>query len=1136
MTTVVCPGPLGQRDPPIFSGTEDHDLEDWLADYDRMSIHNLWDDTKKTELQYVAPLKAAEEPLRLRPSRRVATVFQAVHRALLQSSSEFLHEATGGRVFLKQVVIEFPETWPERSTARSVPKFAFSTSDVRVEAFESVRKGHFFSTKLRGRCGKRGDFIRISPHVLAEVNATKKALSDATYAFVNEWARFRYGVFYEYGRLGHKTYPMSYCPCCNKEVVRWNSCSDRIQHRILNEDMCAFHDHCYATEDCVVVATQPEHDPVKSSIMYLPRLENIKDFCNSEDKSHRHNKFAPNMHNKMCNGKPTWDVIKQNEDFMGLPPANMSKPVVVEFDEIQMKPRTSLRAVLVLDLSKSMKAHKRLETLKDFLDDFLPTLLDDFVQLAIVTFSRVAKVLHPMMAVNHQTVEGFRDAVKNMSAVARTCIGCGLQRALEVLNTSSETPEGAMIVLLTDGMENEFPSIDDVWPQLLASKVQVVTMAMGENAQDRLEELAAETKGQSYFFPDPLENALTTYIESANSEAHERTYHQSVLITPNETAKCNTSESVVDGEGTTGTYHREFASQIAAAKAGAEILQSANDECFQGERYYPALILKSIFVKTLYPDSELSSEPILVMYESKGFTGTIQETFLLDDALGNNTIVNISRQSTRGYSLTAWLVDPTGKRCQNCQEVESGRDKSLTIPSPATPGTWTLQVESSSKGRVVVNIHVVSQIKDLGNTPIVALCQMSQTVFSQPEDAVIFVDVMKGSNVVLEANVTAVVHHTQQLSCPVRLHDDGEDPDIMAQDGTYSGYFTQFTGQGRYSVHAYIYGDNKTRHAYRRPGFPPDAIALPPEDSPAPPNPTWQTEIKRAPDNYTFVDTLLGEQEPTAPFQRFTLGAYFKLTSNLQQKDVPPGIIWDLRAVSGYVEIDRTPVVCLTWTWPGAHMTQGKAAGVEIRGGTDEDYLQSHFDSHEVMSDVRKGNLQALPPGSRHEVTIALPRNWVTSAEGVDYRLEAYLAARVINAEGLKSKLSSTVRVPFQISNFTAFLIEGGPGTTTRTTRQHTNPVPARTATETPYEDKDAATTTTPAKVEPGIDPATTTTAGVGHPSENDKPSVITWILLALVAGFVVVFIAVMLLYRARESTTTEDQGLSTNTQTATTM
>ncbi|KAH7973766.1 hypothetical protein HPB49_005009 [Dermacentor silvarum] len=125
---------------------------------------------------------------------------------------------------------------------------------------------------------------------------------------------------------------------------------------------------------------------------------------------------------------------------------------------------------------------------------------------------------------------------------------------------------------------------------------------------------------------------------------------------------------------------------------------------------------------------------------------------------------------------------------------------------------------------------VMSQIKDLKNEPILALCQMSETELSKPRDAVINVHVSKGVNVVLDASVTAVVRNTAGLSCPVRLYDDGygtlipnfADPDLMAQDGMYSGYFTQFTGRGRYSVVTYVYGDEKTTLAYREPGFPPD--------------------------------------------------------------------------------------------------------------------------------------------------------------------------------------------------------------------------------------------------------------------------------------------------------------------------
>lgn len=46
-TAVVCSGAVRQRDPAIFSGTDDHDVEDWLAEYERVSAHNRWDDRSK---------------------------------------------------------------------------------------------------------------------------------------------------------------------------------------------------------------------------------------------------------------------------------------------------------------------------------------------------------------------------------------------------------------------------------------------------------------------------------------------------------------------------------------------------------------------------------------------------------------------------------------------------------------------------------------------------------------------------------------------------------------------------------------------------------------------------------------------------------------------------------------------------------------------------------------------------------------------------------------------------------------------------------------------------------------------------------------------------------------------------------
>ncbi|XP_040067452.2 uncharacterized protein LOC120840800 [Ixodes scapularis] len=46
-TTILCAGALRQRDPKLFSGIGDDDIEDWLESVERVSLHNKWDDTVK---------------------------------------------------------------------------------------------------------------------------------------------------------------------------------------------------------------------------------------------------------------------------------------------------------------------------------------------------------------------------------------------------------------------------------------------------------------------------------------------------------------------------------------------------------------------------------------------------------------------------------------------------------------------------------------------------------------------------------------------------------------------------------------------------------------------------------------------------------------------------------------------------------------------------------------------------------------------------------------------------------------------------------------------------------------------------------------------------------------------------------
>ncbi|XP_065281757.1 calcium-activated chloride channel regulator 1-like isoform X2 [Dermacentor albipictus] len=953
-------------------------------------------------------------------------------KVVLRASSEFLHRATNGRVYFRHVIIDFPVTWPKRRGARGVSSKFFTLSDVRIENPAPADDVPVFAKPSR-RCGQRGKFIELSSSFFANLKpSATETFKSAAYAFVHAWAKFRYGVFEEYGSIYDDDYPFTYCTPDGK--VTLNSCSSKILFSVEGE--CKMRENCQFTENCQVVIFQGTDNPVDSSIMFMPYLHNISHFCEGKNGSHPHNRFAPNLHNKMCDGASTWEVISKNDDFKELPPPNMSKPIQVDFEEVQQKPKTIQRTVFAVDVSRSMSRHKRLQMVKDAVVGFLLSLLDDSIQLAIVKFSRVAEVQHPMTAVNKATMGGFRDAVNNMSTAGGTCIGCALEKALEVLRSFNETSEGAVIVLLTDGLENEHPYIDDVLPQLLEEKVEVLAMAVGDKAADMLEKTAAATKGKTFFFPDSRENTSRAYIEATESSEHGHTRQRLGLITTYETRKSSTSIPVVDGDETMGLYHEKFSPQEGAVKAipqasdrasknqigkladGAEqhSLQSAYSKCNQFSGYDTTSGLQMALGDSVGTDA---FKPISVMSESENFMGTLEKTFIIDDDIGNNTVVTVSCTSGQNCPLSVQLVDPTGQRCQNCRENNTDLRKILNIPSPAKAGSWMLQVNSSSTDQVKVNILVVSEVRDPTKMPVLASCEGPKKPVRAPDEAVIEVYVWKGGKVVIGAKVMAVVINTQGIWC-IPLFDNGHDTDLFSNDGVYGGYFTHFTGAGRYSIFAYIYGDSKTRHAHRIRGFPPESTIT-------------------------------------------------------------------------------------------VHNHPRPAASVEIRGGTDEEGVFSDFDSQELLSSVVKGNLEPLPAGSKHVVTISLPRRWATAPRGDDsFYLTAYLAARVFNADGLKSERSNVVRVMFEIENFTASL------------------PPAVADTVTPAKPSPKAspvtTTTRAARTDSPLDPATTPTAEVHHEGQT---SIFVWILLVAVAGVVIMAVIIRLLLKIKS-----DYSDETNTNT----
>lgn len=80
----------------------------------------------------------------------------------------------------------------------------------------------------------------------------------------------------------------------------------------------------------------------------------VTEFCTEKT----HNTEAPNLQNKMCNGKSTWDVIMNSTDFQNTSPmTEMNPPTQPTFSLLKSKQRV---VCLVLDKSGSMSAVRHL--------------------------------------------------------------------------------------------------------------------------------------------------------------------------------------------------------------------------------------------------------------------------------------------------------------------------------------------------------------------------------------------------------------------------------------------------------------------------------------------------------------------------------------------------------------------------------------------------------------------------------------------------------------------------------------------------------------------------------------------------------------------------------------------------------
>ncbi|XP_049513615.1 calcium-activated chloride channel regulator 2-like [Dermacentor silvarum] len=489
-----------------------------------------------------------------------------------------------------------------------------------------------------------------------------------------------------------------------------------------------------------------------------------------------------------------------------------------------------------------------------------------------------------------------------------------------------------------------------------------------------------------------------------------------------------------------------------------------------------------------------SAWPIMVLHDERNFTNEISIEFPIDIGLTKKATV-LTRVSAE-KNIHTWLIDPHGKNCTSCRTVVISHVVHITIPDRAQPGIWTLRVKSANNDPMDINVRVMARPED-NTEPIITAGQMTSMDPPQKSAFVVIVDVTKGKKIVLKARVVAYITDPHGRLTTLTLHDNGKGADVYPDDGKYSGYYTKFTGEGRYAVKARVNGKETRKSCCATCSgsaiTPRRLLTLPSGHC----EPGSEYDVSCFPNsNGTFKPAPPPPGEPIGPFQREVDLGSVNVPYDLHEHMVPPMTVRDLYVSEARPGENGTLLANMTWTWPGKHMDHGTASSIDIRASKDFKGLDDHFESQVQIDSTSlvQGDLIPRPGGTTHVVTISLTREWAEERENFTMWIVKF-ALRVNNSYGLMSGLSNIAQLSYDDWLKTGAGYHGN---------KYTSKVPE------------------------GL-PARPTTAGKSSPkstqdnsAENDSDdgtsstSLIPWLLALLVAAVVVGSAALWILKRSK--------------------
>ncbi|XP_040263311.1 calcium-activated chloride channel regulator 1-like [Bufo bufo] len=410
---------------------------------------------------------------------------------MMKEASSYLFSATKNRLFIKSVKILIPLHWKKNNYLKTRTE-SYDKADVIV-ATPHLKNGDDPYTLQYGQCEEKGIYIHFTPDFLVD-DKLLSVYGPRGRVFVHEWAHLRWGVFDEYnslspfyiansGQIEATRCPIGLKGVYNKEQCTGNGCKCNVNIETgLYEDGCVF---------------VPEKNVAsKQSIMYLQALPNVSEFCDAQS----HNTEAPNLQNKMCNYRSTWDVIMNSTDIQSTPATyntNIPEPTIT------LHQASDRVVTLVSDVSGSMSSGKRDERLVQAAEVFIMQIVEAGSSVGLVEFNSAATVISPLVQI---ITDDERQKLKLLlvkKASGGTNICAGIRKGFEVnKGTKDRSTYGTEIVLLSDGEDGSFPRA--CYDEIINSGAIIHVIALGASAASGLENISSETGGAKFFATDNI--------------------------------------------------------------------------------------------------------------------------------------------------------------------------------------------------------------------------------------------------------------------------------------------------------------------------------------------------------------------------------------------------------------------------------------------------------------------------------------------------------------------------------------------------------------------------------------------------------------------------------------------------------